>query len=42
MKKLALAALAVITLSIGSMQIAAAWSSCTTNCYGNTCTRTCY
>jgi hypothetical protein len=41
MKKLSIAAFAVLAVVL-TAQAASAWSSCTTNCYGNTCTRTCY
>lgn len=42
-KRLALIAAFAALLGIGALTATAnAWTSCTTNCYGNTCTRTCY
>jgi hypothetical protein len=42
-KRLALIAAFAFLLGVGALTAtASAWTSCTTNCYGNTCTRTCY
>ena len=40
--RLAIAAVVAILLGASLTSTAGAWSSCTTTCYGNTCTRTCY
>ena len=41
MKYFVLAA-AMLVASLAVMPKAEAYTSCTTTCYGNTCTRTCY
>lgn len=42
-KRLALAATFALLLGIAAIATtASAYSSCTTTCYGNTCTRTCF
>jgi hypothetical protein len=39
--KIALATLALLAVMV-TAQVAGAYTSCTTTCYGNTCTTTCF
>jgi len=34
--------LVALSLLVASVPASAGYSSCTTSCFGNTCTRTCY